>query len=352
MTTDNLINIIDVGDPSWDIIVKSFSNYDVYYLSGYVKPFQVHGDGKPILVYVKEANLRGICVYMLRDICDEKRLKGIPKQQFYDMVTPYGYGGFIWEGDVSIDKLKKIQKRLVDFYRANGIICEFVRWHPMLQNAEIMRNVIEVIDLGKTVHMDTSSAEIISSNMLSKDRSTVRNAIKKGVIVRHSADPTFFIPFREIYNGTMKKDNADSYYFFSEDFYKAIFCYLLGNYEIFYAEMCGEIIAMSIIIFANHKMHYHLSGSLAEFRNANATSLILYEAALWGVEKGYTTFHLGGGVGSGEDHLLKFKRSFNRNSNNQFSVSKVIYNKEIYETLLQNREDNDVNFNIGTKFFI
>lgn len=34
---------------AWDDLVRTFSNYDVYYLSGYVKAFQLHGDGEPLL---------------------------------------------------------------------------------------------------------------------------------------------------------------------------------------------------------------------------------------------------------------------------------------------------------------
>ena len=33
----------------WDKIVHTFSDYDVYWLSKYVKGFQIHGDGEPIL---------------------------------------------------------------------------------------------------------------------------------------------------------------------------------------------------------------------------------------------------------------------------------------------------------------
>ena len=34
---------------AWDALVRTFLNYDVYYLSGYVKAFQLHGDGEPLL---------------------------------------------------------------------------------------------------------------------------------------------------------------------------------------------------------------------------------------------------------------------------------------------------------------
>lgn len=41
-----MIKIYNVEDSIlWDGIVRSFTEYDVYYLSGYVKAFQIHGMG-------------------------------------------------------------------------------------------------------------------------------------------------------------------------------------------------------------------------------------------------------------------------------------------------------------------
>jgi hypothetical protein len=108
---------------------------------------------------------------------------------------------------------------------------------------------------------------------------------------------------------------------------------------------------MSIMLFANNQMHYHLSGSLAEYRNLAPTNLLLYKAALWGCERGYKTFHLGGGVGSGEDNLYKFKVAFNRNSDYQFSIAKHIFNQDAYNSLVELRAANDANFNPESKFF-
>ena len=80
----------------WDELVRTFANYDVYYLSGYVKAFQIHGDGEPQLFYYNsnedvnaKGGLRGIYVYM-------KRMTAI--EGMYDSITPYGYGGFLIEG--------------------------------------------------------------------------------------------------------------------------------------------------------------------------------------------------------------------------------------------------------------
>lgn len=109
--------------------------------------------------------------------------------------------------------------------------------------------------------------------------------------------------------------------------------------------------SMNIMLFANDQIHYHLSGSLVEYCNQAPSNLLLYKAALWGSEHGYKTFHLGGGIGSGEDNLYKFKAAFNRNSDYQFSIGKEIFDQEKYEELVALRVSNDPTFDKTSKFF-
>ena len=326
----------------WDRTVRSFGEYDVYYLSGYVKAFQLHGDGDPYLLYYEEDGLRAIYVYMRR----KTAIEGV-----FDSVTPYGYGGVLFEGDTSEEKLQAFWKAYVEKMNEELIVDNFVRYHPVLANAIPMKAISNVIDLGKTVAFDLTSPEVIWENIISKNRNMIRKAEKKGIVIHHGKDLKLFEDFRRIYNATMDKDNAEEYYYFGEKFYESIHNDLHDNYEMFYAVMNGEIIAMSIMLFANKQMHYHLSGSMIEYRNLAPSNLLLYRAALWGCEQGYKTFHLGGGVGSGEDNLYKFKAAFNRNSDYQFSIGKQIFDQEMYDELVAERAAWDTEFDKESKFF-
>ena len=52
-----MLIVLEIEQSSeWDAIVSSFKKYDIYWLSGYVKAFQIHGDGKPILLYYEDGN--------------------------------------------------------------------------------------------------------------------------------------------------------------------------------------------------------------------------------------------------------------------------------------------------------
>lgn len=106
-----------------------------------------------------------------------------------------------------------------------------------------------------------------------------------------------------------------------------------------------------MMLHENDRMHYHLSGSVWEYRNLAPSNLLLYEAAKWGSSIGCKIFHLGGGVGSGKDNLFKFKREFNRNSDITFGIGKQICNQEMYDKLVQFCIDGKTDFDKDNKFF-
>ena len=338
-----MIKLYDLSQwKEWDAKVRSFSEYDVYYLSSYVKAFQIHGDGEPQLLYYEAEGLRAIYVYMKRKTAIEG---------YYDSVTPYGYGGVLFEGDTSEQNLQAFWKAYVEKMKEEGIVDNFVRYHPVLKNAIPMKAISTVIDLGKTIAFDLESPEVIWENIISKNRNMIRKAEKNGITIEHGKGMDLLDKFTEIYNATMDKDHAEEYYYFKRPFYESIDRDLQDNYEMFYAMYEGRPIAMSIMIFANGRLNYHLSGSDIEYRNLAPSNLLLYKAALWGYEQGCKTFHLGGGVGSGEDNLYKFKAAFNKNSDYQFSIGKEIFDQEKYDELVKIRRESDASFNESSHFF-
>lgn len=319
----------------WDAAVRSFRSYDVYWLSGYVKAFQLHGDGEPLLFFYEDAQIRGINAVMKRDIALDPHFAGkLEPGTFFDLSTPYGYGGWILEGEGSEELFSAYQRWCVK----NRIVCEFVRFHPMLDNAAAVGDAYTVIPLGKTVAMDLRSPEVIWANIISKNRNMIRKAQKNGIRIYNGRYPQIFETFRGIYESTMDKDNATAYYYFSREFYDSICQDLAANAQVFYAVLEGKVIAASIMLSANGWMNYHLSGSLREYAHLAPSNLLLYEAALWGSANGCRWLHMGGGVGSREDSLFKFKRSFYRQEElPQFSIGKKILDQNAYDELVAMR---------------
>lgn len=312
---------------AWDALVRTFSNYDVYYISGYVKAFQLHGDGEPLLFYGEADGVRGINVVMNRDIAADPP----HADTYFDFATPYGYGGWLLEGT---GDPAPIFADYECWCGKHGIVSEFVRYHPVLKNHARMETAYEVTALGGTIAMDLTSPETIWANLSSKNRNVIRKAQKNNVRIYSGRSPELFEIFREIYNATMDKDNAADYYYFAPSFYESVCKDLPHNSQIFYAQLPdGRVIASSIMLWANERMNYHLSGSRREYQSLAPTNLLLYEAALWGCEAGCKTLHLGGGVGSGEDSLFAFKKSFFRGEPCRYHIGRKIFDAEKYSVL-------------------
>ncbi len=323
----------------WDSIVRSFKEYDIYYISDYLKAYQINGDGEPTLFYFEYGDFRAINVVIIRNIRDEPIFSGrLLEGPYYDMTTPYGYGGFLMEGQKTKDNLRRLNDDYNSFCKSKGIISEFVRFHPLLKNHNALDEVYEIQILGETVSINLDSPEYIWDNMKSTSRNRARKAKKLGVKIFWGRNVEQFQTFIRLYNSTMDKHNANNKYYFSSGFYKSILEDLRYNSIMFYAEFQGKIIAMDLIIFANKQMHYHLAASDEQYQELAPQNLLIYEAACWGSANGYKILHLGGGFGGGEDSLFRFKRTFNKNTTNRFVIGRKVFKEEEYAKLVSIRE--------------
>lgn len=335
----------------WNALVKKYQRNDVYYLSNYTKALRVHGDGEPILLHYEAENIKAMNVVMKRDIADDKRFKDkLPANTFYDFATPYGYGGFLIEGTITPSALQALADEYSVFCAQEGIISEFVRFHPLLQNAEDAKSFYDVIQLGKTVTVPLASQHEIWENLNTNKKRWVKKAREAGVEICTGREPALFLEFKQMYEKTMRKNRAGHYYFFSEVFYQSILQELPDQSIIFYAVYKGRKVAMVLVIYGNSWMHHHLSASEEAFQHLAPTNLLMYEAACWGCEQGLQSFHMGGGVGSNEDSLYQFKRGFNKNSHTHFSVGRKIMNEEVYNHLVEMRRKEE-GFDESALFF-
>lgn len=159
-----MIKVINFEDSeNWDKIVKDFPNHDIYYMREYVAGFKIHGDGDPVLVVWQDKDISGICVLMLRDISEDEKFSTHIQEKLLDGVTPYGYGGFIFNKKPEEDALDRLADEFNSFLKEQGVISVFFRFHPQLENALLAKDICEVIDLGKTIEMNLSDTNNASS---------------------------------------------------------------------------------------------------------------------------------------------------------------------------------------------
>ncbi len=346
-----MLNILSANEKEkWNQAVKSYAKWDIYYLCEYAETFRLHGDGDPLLIEFADGDDRFCYVVMRRDISEDPAFEGLLESgRYFDFESPYGYGGPLADRAITEHGQNRFLNEMRDYALEHGIVSQFVRFHPLLLNHEMLSVVFETRYLHQTIYIDTSSPEVIMTNMDSKNRNMVRKAEKSGVtIIRKPIDDyQYFIP---IYEETMMKDKADDYYFFNEEYFMEQ-TKLKDNACFFYAMREEYPIAAAIMYYNNKYMHYHLAGTHTEYRKYSPSNLLLYEAACWASEKGILQFHLGGGIVE-DDSLFGFKKKFNKNGRLPFYIGRTIFDKDSYRELLNIRLKLNSEFDINNNRMI
>ena len=341
---------VDQAD-DWNQYVKSFCNWDVYYLCEYAVSLMLHGGGTPLLVCYEDVASRMCYVVMKRDIAEDARFRGsLGEKTYFDWETPYGYGGPLTEGMFSEDSQRAFLEELVSYCRRENIVSQFVRFHPLLNNQEEFAAVTENRYVHETVFMDTSSEERVFGNLDSKNRNMVRKARKAGVRIVEKPIGDYQA-FHTMYRETMRRHDAPETYLFDETYFEFLKNAFRDNAMILYAALGDKEISGAVFLHAQDNLHYHLSGTHFEYRNLAPGNLLLCEAAYWANRHGMSLLHLGGGL-SENDTLFGFKKQFSKNGRRRFYVGRTIFDPAAYTMLLDIREKTEGSFDRNNDFLI
>lgn len=348
-----MLNLIESKDAvTWDTVVKSFANWDIYYLNGYVRTLEPHENGTAYLIVFSHAGQRLCYPVIQKDIAKDCKFCGLlPENTWYDWETPYGYGGPLTDGMLlSVSTQKKFLDELTNYCVEHHVVTQFLRFHPMLDNHSVLSAVMDTQYMRDTIYIDTSSPDIILANLGSKNRNMIRKAVRSGVYCEVQSI-TEYQPFLELYRETMRRNDADAYYFFDESYFAELHRFLSHDSFILYAFLDGRPISGAVFFYSNGTAHYHLAGSDENARGTAAGNLLLYDAALRVCENGCRTLHLGGGMSS-NDSLFGFKKQFNKTGRREFWIGRNIFSPNEYRTLLELRMQQDSNFDPENSFMI
>lgn len=363
----------------WNEIVHSFLHWDIYYLNEYAHSFEIHGDGEAFLISFQwqgntkddidvaeqtenemgrqavsgQVSCRLCYVVMKKDIsADEKFTDLLPGDCWYDLETPYGYGGFLLQGTFTKEACDAFVEKMSTFAKEHRIVSQFVRFYPVYHNETFYTRMTdsETRYLRDTIYIDTTDKEDIMANMDSKNRNMVRKAMKNGVTIRHDKGE-HLDDFIRIYEATMDHDHATAYYYFEREYYEYLIEHMKEHVVFFYSVYEGNYIGAALFFFNEEYMHYHLSGMYTECRSTAATNLLLYEAAVWASERGIRLLHLGGGL-EAEDSLFGFKKQFNKKGRLPFYVGRTIFDQKVYNELMLLRKEADDSFDMKNGFMI
>lgn len=335
----------------WNSLVKGFENWDIYYLYEHAHSMEIHGDGKPVLIYWEKDDVKLCYVMMEQDIAEFSGFyHQLEKGKYFDWTTPYGYGGPLISGQFTEEKRNKFLLELKEFCKENKIVSQFFRFHPFIEEQNLFFEMFEAKNYKDTVFIDLTDKDTILKNMEATIRNRIRKAGKNGVRIEYDSGERIE-QFLEIYKSTMDRNQAEDYYYFQKQYFDYIGQALKENVIYFYALYEEKIISASIFFYNEKYMHYHLSGTLWQYKSLASMNLLFYEAALWGSARGIQKMHLGGGV-EDNDTLFRFKRKFNRSGRLPFYIGRTIFDQETFDMLVNRREEVDESFDRDRTYMI
>lgn len=307
---------------------------DIYFEANYGKLYEKMEDGKS--EYYEFSNQYGSItnVFIKREV----PIRIDSEEQYYDITTPYGYGGPIIKKVVKGKETELVESYKEDFKKyclKNNIVSEFIRFHPVFGNEKPFKNIYDVEYLRKTVGTNLKDFEDPFQEEFSKSgRKDTRRALRNGVSYEIIKSPKSIDDFLEIYYSTMERNNADDFYYFDKEYFKKCLELFPESILTVKAQYEEKTIAMGFYFVYGNIIHSHLSGTLKEYLNLSPAYILKYAATEWGKENDYHLIHHGGGTSNSEnDNLLLFKRKFGQNTEFDFSIGRKIWNKEIYDQL-------------------
>ena len=113
----------------WDSIVKSFPNWDVYYLCGYVRSMEIHEKSRAFLLDFSFGSERLCYPVMEKDIAFAPEFQGLlPGNTWFDWETPYGYGGPLTDGNLSAAAQNAFWDAVLAVCKKRRVVTQFLRF--------------------------------------------------------------------------------------------------------------------------------------------------------------------------------------------------------------------------------
>jgi serine/alanine adding enzyme len=317
-----------------EVLDEEFSDLnDVYYRYEYFELYKKEYNANMEGIFWEDDNIRIFWTHLIRNISEMEYFKDF---KYYDLTTPYGYGGPLIVTKVK-DKvsgsLKKFFEEYENYALKNDYISEFIRFHPFFGNWKFSNRFFDVKYLNDVVIVDLSKdLNEIWENIKKGHKYNIRKSMREGCEVEITSDASEkkIENFMENYYITMNESKAPPKYYFSRKFISDHFNLL--NAILIEVKHKNEVIGTSIFICGDEIIHYHLSGTTYNFKGLYPSDLTLWEAIEWAKRNGFKYLHLGGGLGK-NDSLFEFKRGFSKITS-PFYVGKKIFNMEIYQKLL------------------
>lgn len=316
-------------DEKWQQ-VKEAAQHDFYHLPEYVKLDADQVGGKAVC-WIMESDSYTVWIPLIERKLPDNISKG---KNYYDLTSPYGYPGILFDRPVFPHQLNDVIRRFKNDAGEHNYITTFIRMNPIInpfswQQDDLIRQRYH----GFTITVPLfESFQIIRKGYSQNHRKNIRQLNNDGFtfsINSHCSCKEFI----SIYIQTMDRLNASDYYYFSEDYFHSLFEILDDKLLLALVHSPdGKAVSGGLLTDFNGIIQSHLTATRTAYLE-HAPSKLLFDGIIQqAVNMERKWLHLGGGLNSREDSLYRFKKGFSP-IKNQFSTLRIIHDKQRYNNL-------------------
>ena len=315
----------------WNRYISFCKKKDLFFSLEYLDLFEKSGHGNGNLFVYEKKNYYFIFPYLINSL-KEYGYKNY--DNYYDIQSPYGYGGFISNTDNEEFIIESLDNYNT-FAKENNIIASFIRFNPFISKFPKDSKFLNILFNRDILYIDlTSDLNSIYKKVYSSNQ---RNMIRKGrkqLTIKYSNNEETFKNFVKLYIQNMKRINAKKFYFFDGLFFDQFFENFKNNLMIFTAEKKtnpDEPISAILVLFDTDYSYYFLAGKSDKNKDNSSTNILIHKALIFLKNKKINIFNLGGGNSiKSDDPLFKFKKSISKSSK-PFYIGTMIHNQKIYD---------------------
>lgn len=301
----------------WQQILDIFNIRDIYFTRDYLISALKLDPGEAMLFYYIDESGHGEIIYPFI-----KRKLEKEGTDYYDITTPFGYGGPVLKVRNDSEKLtKNFLRTFSDYCKSENILAEFIRFHPILNNSIYFKDEMKLISVYKThtLHLDAFS------HKTEEIENSLNDGIQKnGLSFRKLGTVKHMFEFLILYYSNIHgSDEKDSYYFFTNDYFEGLVSSLGPDLQLFGVYEGNKLLAATYILVKGDTIYHHLSGKSEDVIPPEAESELLHKIAEWGAHNGFCYFHIA-------DRNI-FSSQIGKKTDKQFLTSHYFIARRVHE---------------------
>lgn len=323
------------GRRRWTDTWARWPGREIFAHPDYLKLYE--GPGQEALAAVLETDDGTLLYPFFRRSLAEEPFVPEDLRSCCDLVTPYGYGGPFFFGDMNArgTVARSFWASFESWAREQRCVSEFVRFSLFPEALAPYPGNVEERSQNVVRSLEPSPGEIWT-DYEHKVRKNVKKALRSGVSVE--VDPTgeHMDDFVRVYESTLARRGASKFFYFTRSYFESIARDLPKHYVYLHAIHRGEVVSSELLLISSGTIYSFLGGTLRTHFQIRPNDLLKHEAIIWARDRGLRWFVLGGG-NKPDDGIYRYKLSFAPGGKRPFRVGQRILGPERYSALVEAR---------------